>query len=460
MNHKNRLKHRPSANDTIELLDDPDYVVIPLEYPGRILYKPTVKIGDQVYKNQIIGKSPLGHCIHASISGIVRDILAIWTANIFHVPAILIQKNDQPALNTDQVFEQADTSFEKASTIEKLKILGVISPWNRPGRLQKEDEKTFPSIEKIVIKAFDEEPTIAIGDLILRNFTDKIIRGISYLKNLAPQAEMTLVISQYLADWGTLNYSAYTSVKTVSSEYRDRLSQLVVSKITGVNIPTSSAYRTHGIAVISVEYLLNLVDALDGHRPFISKFLTLSDSGNGEYRTFKFPLGTTIRQLLKAANITDRSFPEIIVGGPMQGITQYTDLTPLTKTSHGLYLKTKTDVSAETNLTCQNCGKCSRICPLHLQVHLLGRYAEYGMFKEAVDLHPEACLDCGLCAYICPARRSLVQLIQMCKKYGGLVDEFPQQQAECGASSALERWELGFQDATELDSRPVTSSTD
>ena len=56
--------------------------------------------------------------------------------------------------------------------------------------------------------------------------------------------------------------------------------------------------------------------------------------------------------------------------------------------------------------------KCA--CPASIQVHLVNRYAEFGLFEKAKHYSPEACHECGLCSYVCPSQRSLVQLMRLC----------------------------------------------
>jgi electron transport complex protein RnfC len=106
-----------------------------------------------------------------------------------------------------------------------------------------------------------------------------------------------------------------------------------------------------------------------------------------------------------------------MVGGPMKGNAQFTGETPLTKSSHGIFLVPREAIPEEVNLTCINCGRCTRACPVRLQVHLIGRYVEHGLLAESKAFHPEACNACGLCTYVCPAHRPLVQLIKMSNQY-------------------------------------------
>lgn len=236
----------------------------------------------------------------------------------------------------------------------------------------------------------------------------------------------------------------------VSDEYKDRIERNLVPKIVGQDIPNIAPYREYGVAVISVEYLINLVRALDGVSPFIYKYTTVAGHGVETPTTVKFPIGTTIRWILESLELSRPDGGRVLVGGPMKGIAQYNDLTPLTKSSHGVFLVSPDELPLEINMTCFNCGQCTRACPSNLEVHLLGRYAEYDMFDEAQAFHPEACNECGLCGYVCPAHRPLVQLIQMCNQYGGVIDEQYQPQAECRVKSPLERWELDLQDTAVL----------
>ncbi len=436
-------------------IPNPDYIVLPLEYPGQILHKPTVQIGEQVYKNQIIGESNLGLCVHSPINGVVEDILSVWTARSFHVPAILIRRNDicNPQ---DQIPNGEKTDLP---LIPKLKSLGVISPWTTPGRFHHEEiDDNFPRLKKIIIKGVNEEPGVFVFELLLEQEVDTILEGLKSISHLAPRAEVYLTVPEYLFDFAQKKFGHLVEVISLSRNYRDRIEALTVPKITKMNIQNTQPYRAYGIGVISVEYLFNLCKALNKNQPFIYKYLTISGTNIPKPYTVRIPIGTTIRHVLHSLGLSVTSYSKILVGGPMKGIAQYTDLTPLTKTSHGLYLLEEEKIPSEVNLTCINCGKCTRICPVNLQVHLIGRFAEYNRFLDLFDLHPEACNECGLCAYVCPAHRPLVQLIQLSKKYTERQDEY-KSQIECSSQSTLERWERDFQNSKNLVDSTVTGIT-
>ena len=432
--------------EDIQEIPEPDYVAIPLEYPGQILYRPVVQIGDIVQKYQAIGRSELGQCVHASISGIVRDILSIWTARSFNVPAVLIQRSDDSPLDQKGILAQFDDSSEKKSIIQTMKYQGIISPWTTPGRFHYEEEDNYPEIKTIIIKGVNEEPSVFAFELIIKNYPDKIIQGIKCLSNIAPRAEIILTVPVYLEEFAKEKYGHLVKITGLSRKYKNRIEKLVAPLLAGTYVPNTQSYRSHGLGVISSENLLMLSNAINEDLPFIHKYVTVAGTDIKKPITIKCRLGTTIRHILKSLNLDEKQYARLLVGGPMKGLAQYTDLTPLTKSSHGLYLMAEAELPEEVNLTCTNCGRCTRACPVNLQVHLIGRYAEYSMFAETLDFHPEACNECGLCGYVCPAHRPLVQLIQMSKKYCGKQDEYTQQ-TECSSQSTLERWELDFENA-------------
>ncbi len=64
---------------------------------------------------------------------------------------------------------------------------------------------------------------------------------------------------------------------------------------------------------------------------------------------------------------------------------------------------------------CINCGECIDICPVDLQVQMIGRYSEFELFDRTREFDIDECFECGLCAVVCTANRPLLQLIRLAK---------------------------------------------
>ncbi len=408
----------PSAHDpVIRQVSDPDRVVIPLDYPGRVRYLPTVEPGDKVRKGQVIGKSRLGNCTLATINGTVSDITTVWTAQSVHSPAIVIENSgDQPAAhaNTEKIFDGPVSLSDKEAVIARMRAAGVNPPWTFTGRDYKEGEiPDLPAVETVIITGVRQETTIFTSPLLLEQHQDKVAEGLRRIKSVLPNVRLWLTIPEQFRSWAEAKFSELAEVVFLPENYSARIEREVVSRLIGRRIPSRSSYRHHGIAVADVEYLLAIVDALDGTSPFIQKCLTISGTNIDTAVTVRFPLGSSLKHILASQGLDVANYSRSVVGGPMRGFAQYSDVTPITYNS-GIYLIAE-DVSPFDSIApCIFCGRCTRVCPVNIQVHLVNRMIEFGKMESAKELHPEACHECGLCAHVCPAERPIVQLLHFC----------------------------------------------
>ncbi len=154
----------------IRQVEDPDHVVIPLDYPGRVRYLPTVKAGDVVRKGQVIGKSRLGNCAFATISGTVREINTVWTAQSVHSPAIIIDNNGLKALSPEEIFDGPVGLEDRHEVVDRMRAAGVNPPWTFTGRDYEEgDIEAIPSVKEIIITGVRQESTMLTSQLLLGN---------------------------------------------------------------------------------------------------------------------------------------------------------------------------------------------------------------------------------------------------------------------------------------------------
>ena len=100
---------------------------------------------------------------------------------------------------------------------------------------------------------------------------------------------------------------------------------------------------------------------------------------------------------------------KVISGGPMMGFAQSGLDVAVTKTTSGLLLLAKTEVSSFGSTPCISCGRCIDACPTYLMPNELSQFLEAEDFEAAEDYNLMDCIECGCCAFVCPARRPLVQ---------------------------------------------------
>ncbi|PHR27141.1 MAG: hypothetical protein COA36_10250 [Desulfotalea sp.] len=400
----------------IRQIADPDHVTIPLDYPGKVRYKPTVKPGDQVYKGQVIAKSRIGNCVCASISGTVKEMTSIWTAQSFHSPAIVIENDGNQSSSPEKIFDgPVDVQGDPEAAMARLRTAGVAPPWSLSGREYEKDGELaqLPPVKTIVITGIRQETTILTSQLLLEQNADKVADGLKRIVYLAPDAKICLTAPEDSRSWAEAKFQGLAEVEYLPENYLGRIEREVISRIHGQRIPNRESYRFHGIAVLDVEYLIAMVDALDGVAPLTQKCLTISGSNIDRAITVRFPLGSSIKHVLASQGLDISSYTRPVVGGPMMGFAQYSDTTPLTY-NNGLFLIAEDVTPFDSMAPCINCGRCTRICPVDIQVHMVNRMIEYGQLDSARTLHPDACHECGLCANVCPAERPIVQLLHFC----------------------------------------------
>lgn len=399
----------------IHQIADPDRVVLPLEYPGKVRYIPTVEAGEKVARGQVVAKSRIGNCICASINGTIKEITAIWTAQSFHSPAIVIENGGESSETSEKILEGPVGTDDREKAMDRLRSAGCAPPWSLSGReYEKEGEiPDLPPVTDIIITGMRQETTILTSQLLLAQNGDKAAEGLKRLGAIAPNARLHITAPEHFREWTETTFKGIAEVVYLPAHYTGRIEREVVSHILGRRIPNRESYRFHGIAVLDVEYLLAMVDALDGVSPLTHKCLTISGSGIDKAITVRFPLGSSIEHILTSQGLNISNYTRPVVGGPMMGFAQYSDITPLTY-NNGLYLIAEDVSPFDTMAPCINCGRCARICPVGIQVHLVNRMIEFGQLEAARKMHPDACHECGLCANICPAERPIVQLLHFC----------------------------------------------
>ena len=411
---KSALPRLSGYDPVIREVDDPDQVVLPLEYPGQVHYFPAVGAGDTVRKGQPVAKSRNGNSVIASISGKVREIKSVWTAQSVHSPAIIIDGDGGQPMTAEEMFDGPVPAGSLEKAMMRMRTAGVAPPWTLSGREWREGEMAdLPKIKAAIITGVRQETTVLTSQLLLDQQREKVATGLERVARLLPSSRICLTLPEAFRSWAESYFGSIVELHFLSESYIDRIEREVVARILGYRIPNRESYRDNGIAVLDLEYLLAIVDALDGKASLTHKCLTISGSDMAEAVTVRFPLGSSLRHILASQGLEISAYTRPVVGGPMKGVAQFTDKTPITY-YNGIHLIAGETAPFDAMAPCINCGRCTRVCPVNIQVHLINRMVEFGQLDSAQSLNPEACHECGLCAFVCPAQRPIVQLLSFC----------------------------------------------
>jgi Na+-translocating ferredoxin:NAD+ oxidoreductase RnfC subunit len=193
----------------------------------------------------------------------------------------------------------------------------------------------------------------------------------------------------------------------------------LVYTVAGRQVPSAGIPLEVGVLVHNVETLANLAAAAEG-QPVTRKTITLAGAVEKPV-TVTVPIGTSIRDALRAAGSVRVTDPVFFVGGLMMGeLTADVDR-PITKTTAGVVVLPRAHPLVERQMrpaaaqravgksACDQCRYCTELCPRYL----LGYRVEPHQVMRGLGFSPAAgsrwgsfgllCSACGLCTlYSCP----------------------------------------------------------
>lgn len=267
---------------------------------------------------------------------------------------------------------------------------------------------SLAGVKRVIVNCLEGDLFIANNQKILREYGDNIRAGVKLLRLLSGSAGIILAVPSGLRE----------VAEGVVSDGGDRIAELAVIDAVHPNGMEQMVRRfcgAEGDAVIGLEYLNAMVEALETGRPFIEKMVTLVEGGR-PVKNIRVRVGTPVSEVIRANNIPVDDDARVILGGPMTGRSVYRIDFPITHDTDAVFVQGEREIVAIGNAACLNCGACVRACPYNLQVNLLSRYSEFSLFERCEELDIDFCIECGLCAYVCASRRPLVQYIQFAKK--------------------------------------------
>jgi electron transport complex protein RnfC len=114
---------------------------------------------------------------------------------------------------------------------------------------------------------------------------------------------------------------------------------------------------------------------------------------------------------------TTATAKEVILGGPMMGMSVSALDVPVTKAMSGMVVFEHDQESHRgPALPCIRCGYCLNACPMQLNPSMLGMLAASSDYETmASDYHLNDCFECGSCTYVCPSNIPLVQYFRIAK---------------------------------------------
>lgn len=399
---------------TLKKFLKPNFVYIPLIVQNNTNVKCEVKIGEYVYKGQIIGSFSeyFSLKIHSTISGYVKKIDKMCLYNGECIDCVVIENDfkENSKYNEKNIKKLSD--YSKEQFIENIQNSGIIgmggAGFPTYFKYKADDIKT------LIINAVECEPFISSDHCLILNNCEEILESIDSIMEINNIDECYIAIKDIYSDLKEefdKYIGTYPNIKLFFSNnyYPAGWERNLIRDI--LHVEYNSLPIEKGIVVNNISTVFAIYESLKYNKPSIERIITVS--GNLVSKTnLLVKIGTSIQEIVDFIGIKNSSKLKIIIGGPMMGKTVSTLDTIITKNVNSIILTDDEVYNKEVN--CLRCGKCSEVCPSKLcPVLIMDNLSN----KEGLkNLQPNKCIECGLCSYICPSKILLREKVIEAKK--------------------------------------------
>lgn len=402
-------------------------MVFPLSQHIGAPAKPVVKKGDPVLAGQLIAEAGgfVSANIVSSCSGTVKAIEDRMIQSGVKAPCIVIDNDGQftPIPEIGERRSIADLSDKEI--IAAIRAAGIVG---LGGAGFPTDVKLMPKnpeqIEYVIANGCECEPYITCDDRLMQDHNRQIVEGLKLVLQLFPNAEGVIAIEDNKPDAIKAMEAVCIGekqiyVQPVVTKYPQGGERNLISVISGRDLRVGMLPADVGCVVCNVATLNSIFLACTRNEPLMERYFTITGDAVESPRTVIAKIGTSIAELVEAAGgiKSGVTLKKALSGGPMMGLALSSLDVPTVKANNALTLMAEDPVEKANEImtACIRCGRCSRVCPIHLIPQAMGMACERHDLETFKKLYGMDCFACGSCTYVCPAKRPLMQMFKEAK---------------------------------------------
>ncbi|MGI6722098.1 MAG: electron transport complex subunit RsxC [Anaerovoracaceae bacterium] len=411
-----KVRHNKNTeNQHSVIMDDPEFVAIPMSMHIGAPCTPTVKKGDHVKIGQVIGDSDafLSVPIHASISGDVTEIREVRNMMGATEKQVVIKSDNQ---HEEWEGIKPPEINDKDSFISAMRASGLVGLGGASfPTFVKFNPKNLDEVHTLIVNGAECEPYITTDYRLMLENTQAIINGaLTVMKYLdlketiigieSNKPKAISKLNKYISEQGL---SDKIKVQTLKSRYPQGAERVLIYETTGILTDAGVLPADVGVIVSNITTIASINYYMKTGMPLVSKTLTVDGTAIKNPQNIRVPIGTSISDVIQATGGFKNEPKKIIMGGPMMGRAVSTVDTPILKANNAILAFSGPEAETQKETACISCGKCHEVCPFHLLPKAYYDCYNRGDIDTLKKLKLMQCMECGSCSYICPARRPL-----------------------------------------------------
>ncbi len=276
-------------------------------------------------------------------------------------------------------------------------------------------------IEYIVVNGAECEPYLTSDHRVMLERPDQVLYGLRAIMRIFDMDKGYVAIENNKPDAIAImkkaaeNYAGI-EIKTLKKKYPQGSEKHLIYAVTGREVPSGGLPADAGVIVVNIDTAVSIGIAIMTGMPAIRRIVTVSGDAVKKPANYEVRTGTNFRHVFTCAGGFKTEPAKVLQGGPMMGIAQSSLDVPVTKGTSALLALVRSPKTYEDEQACIRCGRCVKVCPMHLVPMMLNLHAVNGDLEACEKLNVADCIECGSCAYICPARKHLVSNIRVAKQ--------------------------------------------
>ncbi len=424
-------ENKMSANAAIEEFEIPKQAVVPLAQHLGVPAKVQVKRGDMVKVGQLLAKGEafISADIHSPVSGKVFKVEPRVDSTGFRKESVIINvEGDDWLESIDRSSDIIkDIKLSESEIVKRIHEMGIVGMGGA----------TFPShvkymvpegkkVDYLIINGVECEPFLTSDHRVMLEKGEELLIGVSIMMKALKTDKAIIGIENNKPD-AIANLEKLSkdfsgiAIKALKVQYPQGGEKQLIDALIGRQVPSGKLPIEVGCVVNNVGTAFAIYEAIQKNKPLIERVVTVTGKPVGKPSNYKVRIGTPISELIEKSDCNMDATGKIINGGPMMGKSLVTLDAPVTKGTSGILLVEKEKAKRVPILNCIRCGKCTTVCPMGLEPHLLSIIARQGENERCEEERIMDCIECGSCVYTCPSGRPLLDNIRLGKSNVGFM---------------------------------------
>lgn len=407
--HVPKFKEADHFSNIIEV-DAPKNMVYSLSQQHNMKCTPTVKRGDRVLVNQVIGVGENNSVVpvYSSVSGTVKQIATKVDLMGNKVDVILVENDGLYEKETRDAFDFKTLSFSDLK--DRIKDLGLIETQNLSNRKRGMQLSFKENVKNVLINAQESGLYGQVDSYLYENEREDFLRGLDLLKTLYPDADIT-VLSTSDAD------SVIGFTEMLKSSGVKLISKIPTQFYHDMNLASRDVYGDFAMKdtmVIDAFLLPAVARGVMDNRLTHYQLLLVNGGAVETPGIYKVMSGTTLNLVMEKAGVKDPF--RIVAGNILSGDAVFATDAPINRGIREILFLNENEVSKEEEMNCIKCGRCADVCPVSLRPYELYSFVTSREFDEFFKNRGGMCVECGRCSYVCPSKLHLLQSFKTAKK--------------------------------------------